>query len=74
MVDKKSELTFEEGIQKLEKILLKLESEDTPLDQMITLYEQANKLTDICRKKLDEANQRMTKLVKGEDGKFLEQE
>lgn len=74
MVDKKSELTFEEGIQKLEKILLKLESEDTPLDQMISLYEQANKLTDICRKKLDEANQRMTKLVKGEDGKFLEQE
>tara|TARA_B100002052_G_C15780563_1_gene551384 strand:- start:252 stop:476 length:225 start_codon:yes stop_codon:yes gene_type:complete len=74
MVDKKSELTFEEGIQKLEKILLKLESEDTPLDQMITLYEQANKLTDICRKKLDEANQRMTKLVKGEDGNFLEQE
>ena len=74
MVDKKSELTFEEGIQKLEKILLKLESEDTPLDQMISLYEQANKLTDICRKKLDEANQRMTKLVKGEDGNFLEQE
>tara|TARA_Y100000994_G_scaffold138585_1_gene113614 strand:- start:246 stop:470 length:225 start_codon:yes stop_codon:yes gene_type:complete len=74
MVDKKSELTFEEGIQKLEKILLKLENEDTPLDQMITLYEEANNLTDICRKKLDEANQRMTKLVKGEDGKFLEQE
>ena len=74
MVDKKSELTFEECIQKLEKILLKLESEDTPLDQMITLYAQANKLTDICRKKLDEANQRMTKLVKGEDGNFLEQE
>ena len=74
MVDKKSELTFEEGIQKLEKILLKLENEDTPLDQMITLYEEANNLTDICRKKLDEASQRMTKLVKGEDGKFLEQE
>tara|TARA_B100000945_G_scaffold287985_1_gene259974 strand:+ start:37 stop:261 length:225 start_codon:yes stop_codon:yes gene_type:complete len=74
MVDKKSELTFEEGIQKLEKILLKLENEDTPLDQMITLYEEANNLTDICRKKLDEANQRMTKLVKGEDGNFLEQE
>tara|TARA_Y100001970_G_scaffold72098_1_gene91530 strand:+ start:22538 stop:22762 length:225 start_codon:yes stop_codon:yes gene_type:complete len=74
MVDNKSELTFEEGVQKLEKILLKLESEDTPLDQMISLYEEANKLTKICKQKIDEANQRMTKLVKDENGKFSEKE
>ena len=74
MVDNKSELTFEEGVQKLEKILLKLESEDTPLDQMISLYEEANKLTKICKQKIDEANQMMTKLVKDENGKFSEKE
>jgi len=73
MVGKEPEITFEQGIEKLEKILLKLENEETPLDQMINLYEEANKLSDICRKKLDEADKRMTKLVKNENGKFLEE-
>tara|TARA_Y100000741_G_C18114159_1_gene502222 strand:+ start:289 stop:450 length:162 start_codon:yes stop_codon:yes gene_type:complete len=45
-------LTFEQGIKKLENILSKLESEDTPLDQMISLYEEANRLTVICKKKV----------------------
>ena len=66
-------LTFEQGIKKLENILSKLESEDTPLDQMISLYEEANRLTVICKKKLDDADQRMTKLVKNENGELSEE-
>ena len=67
------ELTFEQGIKKLENILSKLESEDTPLDQMISLYEEANRLTVICKKKLDDAGQRMAKLVKNENGELSEE-
>ena len=67
------ELTFEQGIKKLENILSKLESEDTPLDQMISLYEEANRLTVICKKKLDDADQRMVKLVKNENGELSEE-
>ena len=67
------ELTFEQGIKKLENILSKLESEDTPLDQMISLYEEANRLTVICKKKLDDADQRMAKLVKNENGELSEE-
>ena len=52
MDNEEVELSFEQGIKKLENILLKLESEDTPLDQMVNLYENANNLTAICRKKL----------------------
>ncbi|MBA93738.1 MAG: exodeoxyribonuclease VII small subunit [Candidatus Marinimicrobia bacterium] len=66
-------LTFEQGIKKLENILSKLESEDTPLDQMISLYEEANRLTVICKKKLDDADQRMAKLVKNENGELSEE-
>ncbi len=73
MSEEKNDLTFEQGIKKLENILLKLESEDTPLDQMLSLYEEANKLTLICRKKLDDADKRMTKLVKKENGQFSEE-
>ena len=67
------ELTFEQGIKKLENILSKLESEDTPLDQMISLYEEANRLTVTCKKKLDDADQRMAKLVKNENGELSEE-
>ena len=66
-------LTFEQGIKKLENIISKLESEDTPLDQMISLYEEANRLTVICKKKLDDADQRMAKLVKNENGELSEE-
>ena len=40
---------------------------------MIDLYEQANKLTEICRMKLDEADKRMTKLVKNDNNDIVEE-
>ncbi len=73
MDNEEVELSFEQDIKKLENILLKLESEDTPLDQMVNLYENANNLTAICRKKLDEANARMTKLIKNDNGQIIEE-
>lgn len=72
-MDNQNDLSFEQGVKKLEQILLKLENEDTPLDQMIDLYEQANKLTEICRMKLDEADKRMTKLVKNDNNEIVEE-
>ncbi|MFL2988523.1 MAG: exodeoxyribonuclease VII small subunit [Candidatus Neomarinimicrobiota bacterium] len=72
-MDNQNDLSFEQGVKKLEQILLKLENEDTPLDQMIDLYEQANKLTEICRMKLDEADKRMTKLVKNDNNDIVEE-
>ena len=73
MSKEKKELTFETAIKELEEILERLENEDTPLDQMVLLYEQANKLAEICRNKLESANQKISKLVKGQDGKYLEE-
>ncbi len=72
MEDEESKLTFEAAIEKLEGILKKLENEDTPLDQMVELYEKANKLADICRSKLKAADKKMAELVKNENGEYLE--
>tara|TARA_B100000029_G_C17080852_1_gene780481 strand:+ start:60 stop:269 length:210 start_codon:yes stop_codon:yes gene_type:complete len=55
-------LKFEDALNKLENILKKLESEDTPLDEMVDLYEKANQLADICREKLEVADKKMIKL------------
>ena len=65
-------LSFEEAIEKLESILKKLESEETPLDQMIDLYEKANGLTKICKEKLSAADKRMTQLVKDKNNNLSE--
>ena len=73
MAKEGDKLTFEEAIDKLEGILKKLENEDTPLDEMVELYEKANKLADICRSKLKEAYKKMAKLVKNEDGQYSEE-
>ena len=72
MEDEESKLTFEAAIEKLEGILKKLENEDTPLDQMVELYEKANKLADICKSKLKAADKKMAELVKNENGEYSE--
>ena len=72
MTDQNNKLTFEEGMKELEKILSKLESDQTPLEEMVDLYEKANKITEICKSRLDQANQRMTKLVKNDNGDLQE--
>ena len=73
MVIKEEKMTFETAIEQLETILKKLENEDTPLTQMVELYEQANKLADICRTKLKAADKKMTKLIKNENGQYSEE-
>ena len=69
----KDNLTFEIAIEKLEAILKKLENEDTPLDQMVELYEKANKLADICKSKLKDADKKMAELVKNKNGEYSEE-
>ena len=70
MASEEDKLTFEEAIDKLEGILKKLENEDTPLDQMVELYQKANKLAEICRSKLNGADKKMADLVKNHNGKY----
>ena len=73
MTNEENKLTFEQAIEKLEGILKKLENDDTPLDQMVELYEKANKLADICRSKLKAADKKMAELVKNKDGEYSEE-
>tara|TARA_A100001037_G_scaffold194673_1_gene174221 strand:- start:253 stop:474 length:222 start_codon:yes stop_codon:yes gene_type:complete len=73
MTNEGNKLTFEQAIDKLEGILKKLENEDTPLDQMVELYEKANKLADISRSKLKAADKKMAELVKNKNGEYSEE-
>ena len=65
------ENTFESALAELESILQKLESGSQDLNEMLALFERGLKLTNICRGKLKEAENRITTLVK--DGEQLKE-
>lgn len=63
----KKELSFEENLEKLEEIVKKLESGETPLDDAIKEFTKAMEIAKICDKKLKNAEDAITKIV-NEDG------
>jgi exodeoxyribonuclease VII small subunit len=55
-------MTFEEAADRLEEIVRRLEEGEVPLEESIKLYEEGMKLGAMCRRILDEADQRIQKL------------
>ncbi|HEX8813978.1 MAG TPA: exodeoxyribonuclease VII small subunit [Terriglobales bacterium] len=60
---------FEEGLQRLEKIVEELEKGEVPLEKSLTLFEEGVKLSAACRKELDEAEGKVEILLK-QNGKL----
>lgn len=63
-VKKKS---FEEQISRLEEIVSQLEHGDVQLSDSLSLFEEGTKLVTSCSGMLDEAEQKVVKLMKGAD-------
>lgn len=68
MNDEKTNFSFESSYEKLEKILGQLNSGETPLEQSLKLYEEANHLINLCSSKLSQAEQKIEKLIKNREG------
>jgi len=66
MADKK-ELTIEEGFEKLDTILEKLEDEDTGLEASFGLYEEGLGVVKACRDKLDMIEKKIIVLEEGNE-------
>jgi len=56
--------TFETGLQQLESIVKEMESGDLPLERALELFERGTKLSEICRKQLEDAETRVEILMK----------
>jgi exodeoxyribonuclease VII small subunit len=67
---KKKELSFEEAFRKLEAIVEILEKGESTLDEATKAFEEGMQLVEICSNRLNEAETRLQKLVKSEDGDF----
>jgi exodeoxyribonuclease VII small subunit len=59
-MDKRIEdMTFEEALERLRRIVQQLESGNLPLDKLVELYDYGRKLSEHCERKLKEARQRI---------------
>ena len=64
------EQKFEEAMKRLEDIVQSLESGDLALEDSIKTFEEGMKLVGFCSAKLEEAEQKVTLLVKESEGKY----
>lgn len=66
--DKINQMTFEQALAELEKIVSKLEGGKESLENAINDYEYGNALREYCEKRLNEAKLKIDRIIKKEDG------
>ena len=66
-------MSFEQAMVRLEEIVRSLEKGDAPLDQSLALFEEGTSLVRLCTTALEQAQQRVTILLKQDDGRIREQ-
>jgi len=59
-----SPLSFESGLHQLETIVKEMESGELPLERALELFERGMKLSETCRKQLEDAETRVEILMK----------
>ncbi|HVF93488.1 MAG TPA: exodeoxyribonuclease VII small subunit [Sphingomonas sp.] len=62
-------LSFEDALKELERIVSRLESGDASLDESIQLYERGDKLRQRCAERLDAAQARIEAIRLDAEGK-----
>lgn len=62
------EMSFEESLSSLEKIVSQLEEGDLPLEKSLELFEEGVRLSRKCQQKLELAERKIEILVKDSEG------
>ena len=70
MANKK--ISFEQSLARLDEIVRHLEKGDLPLKDSLSLFEEGTSLIKNCGVMLDEAEQQVVKLKKGDDRQPVE--
>jgi exodeoxyribonuclease VII small subunit len=61
-------MEFEAAFKRLEEILEKMQSQNPNLDESIKMYEEADKLIQLCNKNLAKAEKKIEVIQKSRDG------
>ena len=62
MKKSQSEIPFEAAMARLQEIVEKLEGGEAPLDESLTLFEEGAVLSQLCSRRLNEAEQKIRKI------------
>ena len=73
-MEKENDLNFEETMQELETIVKELEEGKLNLDDSIKKFEQGIKLSNNASKYLEDAEKKITVLIKDKEGEIMEEE
>ncbi len=65
---KKTDLSFEEALARLQQIVGGLENGSVPLEESLTLFEEGVGLVKLCNEKLDRAEQKVKILLQKGEG------
>ncbi len=64
------EMSFEDAMRELEKVVSDLEQGNVPLEESIKLYERGAELKLHCQTKLKEAEEKVALITQEEDGEL----
>ena len=64
----KDKMSFEDSVKRLDEIVKLLERGDAPLSESLKLFEEGPSLKSNCDTLLNESEQKVVKLRKGQDG------
>ncbi len=62
MAEDFSNLSYEQAKAQLDDVVAQIENKELPLDDMVTLWEQGEKLAAVCEKHLASARERLVAL------------
>ncbi|MBT5873704.1 MAG: exodeoxyribonuclease VII small subunit [Candidatus Latescibacteria bacterium] len=65
------EKSFEQALKRLEEIVDRMEGGEVSLDESLSLFQEGIGLSRSCSTRLNDAEGRIRKLVRVEDGKFI---
>jgi len=64
----KQTLNYEQSVARLEQVVARLEQGEVPLEEALALFEEGTTLIRCCSSALDQAEQKVMKLVPGPNG------
>ena len=66
-----SQLSFEEALKKLERIVEAMENADLPLETLLARFEEGSQLAQLCQARLAEAELKIQQLEKTAAGQLV---
>ncbi len=67
------DLKFEKAMKRLEEIVEELEKGDLDIDKSLQIFEEGIRMSRLCSKKLQEAEQKIQKLTRNQKGDLVEE-